>query len=231
MLEMVTLTGAENSTEQEDLFRLSALYPIVEWGVLFHGALHGSGRYPSITWIEKLCAQMRRFQSTRFALHICGQDALLEFLNGVGKVSMLAEHFPRIQLNLNASRVDVRRLDDTIQKHPEKIFITQHNHINEDLWNVLREHENHAVLFDESGGKGISPANWSTPFPHKRCGYAGGLGLDNLKQELPRVECAAASMPFWVDMEAKLRNNLDQFDVSVAHECLSICNAFLVQRR
>lgn len=226
MFEMCTLTGSDDSTDQKDLFRLSNEFPFVEWGVLFHDVLQGNGRYPSLVWIEDLCLQMRQFQSARFALHVCGHRAILDFLNGVGDVSLLALHFPRVQLNLNASRVDVRLLADAIQRNPEKIHITQHNDVNKYLWHELRELDNHAVLFDESGGRGISPSNWSTPLPGKRCGYAGGLGLDNLEQELPRIAHAASKMPFWIDMEGKLRDNLDQFDLSVARQCLSMCSEF-----
>jgi hypothetical protein len=226
LLDFCTLTGADNSTDQRDLFRLSTEYPFGEWGVLFHDEQQGNGRYPSLAWIEDLCHQMRQFQSARFALHVCGHRAILDFLNGVGDVSLLALHFPRVQLNLNASTVDIRRLADAIQRHPERIHITQHNDVNKYLWLELRELRNHAVLFDESGGRGISPTNWSTPLPAKSCGYAGGLGPDNLEQELPRIARAASMMPFWIDMEGKLRDNLDQFDVSVARQCLSLCSEF-----
>jgi hypothetical protein len=224
LLEFCTLTGADDSTDQMDLFRLSTEYPFVEWGVLFHDLRQGNGRYPSFAWIKDLCLQMRRYQGARFALHVCGHRAVLDYLNGIGEVSLLSPHFPRIQLNLNASSVDVKLLADTIQRHPEKIHITQHNDVNRHLWHELRELDNHAVLFDESGGRGFSPSNWSTPLPAKRCGYAGGLGPDNLERELPRIVHAASPWPFWIDMEGKLRDNLDHFDVSVARRCLAMCS-------
>ncbi len=106
------------------------------------------------------------------------------------------------------------------------MIITQHNSANHSLLNVLSGTPNHAVLFDESGGQGISPAAWPLPHSGKKCGYAGGLGVDNLAGEIPRIQLAAAGAPFWIDMEAKLRNERDQFDLSIAQCCIEICRAY-----
>lgn len=229
LLEFCTLTGADDSIDQRELCCLSEQYPFVEWGVLLHIAHMGSGRYPSLRWIEELCKKMMDFPRAHFALHICGLDALQDFLHGNGSVSRVASYFPRIQLNLVAQKIDGELLIAALRKHSDKTIITQHNAANEGLLRLLTGHTNHAVLFDESGGRGVSPSHWHCPLPGKRCGYAGGLGPENLEFELPGILKASEASPFWIDMEGKLRNADDQFDLSKARHCLSICSKFAVQ--
>lgn len=225
-LTLCTLTGADDSTEPSDLLRLSADYSFVEWGVLYHQAHQRKGRYPSFKWINALWRQIPSHPSAHFALHICGRDAIAEFLRGEGHVSRTALHFGRVQLNLVAASVNPALLTVAIQRHPDKVIITQHNSVNQGLWQLLSELPNHAILFDESGGRGLSPTSWPTPLRGKLCGYAGGLGPDNLAAELPRIQRAAEKRSFWIAMEGQLRNATDQFDLARAQRCLSICQKF-----
>jgi len=218
-----TLTGADDSTQLDDLFRLSMEFPYVEWGVLFHEVQRGTGRYPSIEWIDKLCNDLARHPGARFALHVCGRDAVSQFLIGVGTASRIASYFGRIQLNFVGSNFDPALVTVAIKRHPEKTIVTQHNTANAGLLEVLGKHRNHALLFDESGGRGASPQSWPPPLPGKLCGYAGGLGPDSLEVELPRIQQAAGQSVFWIDMEAKLRDKLDRFDLVRARRCLVIC--------
>lgn len=227
LLELCTLTGADDSIEHNDLISLSGQYQFVEWGVLFHSSRMGSGRYPSIAWIDTLVMEMTQSPRAHFALHICGQDALHDFLHGNGSVSRIATYFPRIQLNLVAKKIDGDLLNAALIKHPAKVIITQHNGANEGLWQLLMGHSNHAVLFDESGGRGISPLRWPNPLPGKRCGYAGGLGPDSMESELPRIMQAAGTAPIWIDMEGNLRNSEDRFDLLLAQRCLSACSKYV----
>jgi hypothetical protein len=56
------------------------------------------------------------------------------------------------------------------------------------------------------------------------CGYAGGLGPDNLERRLREINHLTKKAPFWLDMEAKLRVN-DKFDIGSALKCLEIAQA------
>lgn len=114
-----TLTGADDTIELGDLFRLSSEFPFVEWSILFHAAHHGVGRFPSLKWIEDLCGQMCCFPSAHFALHICGQEAIGDFLRVDGSVSCMATAFRRVQLNLVAKNVDPALLIGVIQRYPD----------------------------------------------------------------------------------------------------------------
>jgi len=229
-LERCTLTGADDGIEPDDLFELSSRFSWAEWGILFHKTHQGSGRYPSFDWIDALCRQMRDHPSAHFALHICGQDAIHEYMQGSGLVAKVATNFPRIQLNLAAGKTDLALLMAAIARHPDKIIITQHNKVNSNLWHELSSLPNHAVLFDESGGMCISPSDWPEPLPGKRYGYAGGLGPSNLETELDRIALASKDHPFWIDMEGKLRNEADQFDLSLVERCLASCSRFVAKQ-
>ena len=113
-----------------------------------------------------------------------------------------------------------------LRRNGMKTIITQHNDANRDLWQEMKEFENHAVLFDKSGGRGQSPEQWSAPLPGVTCGYAGGLGPENLAFELDRIHVAANGSPFWIDMEGKLRTGSDKFDLDHAKACLDIAGQY-----
>jgi phosphoribosylanthranilate isomerase len=81
--------------------------------------------------------------------------------------------------------------------------------------------ERHGILVDASGGRGISPVEWVRPPTDKRVGFAGGLGPDNLEQELPRI-LDVSRFGDWIDMETGLRDDDDWFDVERARAVLEI---------
>ena len=81
------------------------------------------------------------------------------------------------------------------------------------------------MLFDSSGGRGIRRAQWPTPLSGVRCGYAGGLGPENLRLEMPRI-AAVAGPDYWVDMENSLRDADDHFSVDKARLALNAILAF-----
>jgi phosphoribosylanthranilate isomerase len=66
-------------------------------------------------------------------------------------------------------------------------------------------------LFDNSGGRGISPETaWPSPldipFP---MGFAGGLGPDNVLEQLDKINAACGDKPYatWIDMEGRIRTD------------------------
>ena len=95
-------------------------------------------------------------------------------------------------------------------------IIVQANENNEALLPALTRRKGVSFLFDESGGAGRSPERWPLALESNRCGYAGGLGPDNLEREIGAIELAAQCSDTWVDMEGKLRDGNDEF-------CLATC--------
>lgn len=232
-MPFITLTGADDSTPHDSLWHLAENCHIgdfkhgnVEWGILYSASNQGTGRYPSFRWIEEIAETIKASSAgPSFALHVCGR-AVHDFLAGRGHVSEVATAFHRIQVNFRSTEFEVHEIQACLRRNPFKTIITQHNDANRDLWQALKGIDNHAVLFDKSGGRGQSPDSWAAPLPGVACGYAGGLGPDNLAVELPRVHAVANGLPFWTDMEGKLRDENDRFDLGRARQCLEIAGQF-----
>lgn len=232
-MSYITLTGADNSTTHDDLWRVADQYRfgLVEWGVLYSASNQGEGRYPSFDWIELLSDRLGNpsARTPAFALHVCGGKAVSDFLAGTGHVCEVARNFKRVQVNFRHESFALDQVERAIRRNLGKQVITQHNHVNAGLWKLLAGHRNHAVLFDASGGRGVAPEYWPTPLDGVGCGYAGGLGPDNLSGELPRIHGAASGKEYWIDMESKVRNASDQFDLDLAKRCLDIASEFHLQ--
>lgn len=217
-----TLTGVDEHTSLSELWELRSRFPFAEFGVLFSRSRAGTGRYPGIEWIRRLAQILAAdADAPQFALHVCGRAVheLLEDPFGTSEVATIAQHFPRIQLNLDARTTNIDQLRNHLRCNPNQTVVTQHNQANASLHSVLVE-PNHAVLFDESGGRGISREAWPAVLRGKSCGYAGGLGPANIAQELPRIFQASGGAPFWIDAEGRLRDDEDRFSLTIASDYL-----------
>jgi len=126
--------------------------------------------------------------------------------------SLPVSGFQRIQVNGLLEIPDVRHL---CRLYPRHTIITQHTPKNRYLMAVNAE--NHVLLVDGSGGRGISPESWRQPDTAKVVGFAGGLGPDNLADELQTIS-RIARPGWWVDMEGKLRVD-DWFSLELAGQC------------
>jgi hypothetical protein len=101
---------------------------------------------------------------------------------------------------------------------------------------MLQEQTKRIVpLFDSSDGRGISPEKWPTPEGwSKEYGYAGGIGPDNVWQALYEIQKAIAQyvrdgyVPFWIDMETKVRSD-DKFSLVKVNYVLAACQRWREQ--
>lgn len=232
-LSSCTLTGVDEKTSLAELERLSKLFPQVEWGFLYSPKRQGTpGRYPSIAFLEHFFERLS--EPVRIALHVCG-EGVANLLRGNPIELHLLQHVAkrngRIQLNFNQRHdpVDLDILAELLHGHPETTFITQHNDANGELIEELlcRGVVNHAVLFDSSGGQGVECKDWPKPalIP---CGYAGGLGPDNIATEFCKIAAKVGERTIWIDMEGNLRRNdrdgVDWLDLCRCHTVLaSVC--------
>jgi hypothetical protein len=89
-------------------------------------------------------------------------------------------------------------------------------------------------LFDVSGGAGILPGAWPKPFfmlddeQYDYHGYAGGLGPDNLTEQIPLITKSADGARHWIDMESGVRSKNDvEFDLAKVRRCLEIAKPFV----
>jgi hypothetical protein len=199
----ITMTGVDRNT---NVLRLP---PGVEWGFLFTTTPEGRNRYPSR---RELACMMEHFGRSHVSLHICGRGArelLMEY-----RIPDLTHQANRIQVNGEPSPEELLGICKMYSDHE---IITQHTHRNMDLLAV--DAPNHSLLVDGSGGRGLSPERWERPDTKKRVGFAGGLGPDNFIVEYPKIK-AVGKHGFWVDMEGKLRDEDDWFDVDKAWEVI-----------
>lgn len=196
----LTVTGADERTDVTALAKLDA-----EIGLLYTETPEGRNRYPRWEWIRETSLELRRT-----SLHVCGRGARAKLMEGKLSVS----GFQRIQVNGGILALEVEHL---CEMYPRHTIITQHHTYNAHLLAVRSI--NHAILIDASGGRGILPSGWSQPATEKAVGFAGGLGPDNLADELQTIG-RIARPGWWVDMEGKLRVD-DWFSLELAGEVVA----------
>lgn len=214
--EFITFTGPDDRTDKADIdamVRLAEDYP-VEYAVLFSDSRAGMPRYPTLDWADK-------FQFTvgcpRLAAHICGAYANEIISTGKSKLEGMLCTFQRIQINTSGPVFpgNIRRWADRLAQrwgHAVEPILQCRDDFPDDnrvTW-----------LYDRSGGTGVMPDNWPVPRPDVGLlvGYAGGFGPATVVEVLPGLSQAT---PFYIDMETKIRNENDCFDVGL---CRRVCN-------
>ncbi|MCE2724805.1 MAG: hypothetical protein LW865_16240 [Betaproteobacteria bacterium] len=216
-MHVITLTGADERTSVTVLQALVASYPSVEIGLLYTATPEGRNRYPPLDWLHATAEALTQ----RVAIHICGRTARQQLLDG--KLAGLVSHARRVQVN---GQLSVEELQACASRVPH--LITQHNATTRELASVPIA--THSLLVDASGGKGLSPQYWQRPADagSKPVGYAGGLGPDNLATQLDQIAYVAGESAgqAWVDMEGKLRDESDWFDLDRAARCAQIFEAW-----
>ncbi len=203
----ITMTGVDAST---DLFMLPEG---IEIGVLYTATPKDRNRYPESHDIVRMMTYMQ-MQGRRIALHVCGKTAREQLINS--QLMFMTERVQRIQVN---GILDAAYVRTVCRMHRNKTIIVQANEKNLRLCDVSEV--NLAMLVDASGGRGVSPTEWIRPDVDNPVGFAGGLGLHNIRDELPRI-MEVATGDWWIDMEGKIRSDDDKFDVFKAIEVVRI---------
>lgn len=224
-LQFCAITGADDAVAIKDIAAIEKEFPFVEWAILWMPDRAGTPRFPTLEWIKDFKSQC---PTSHASLHLCG-DALIDFAEGRAVEAM--KGFKRIQLNLKfanaGERIDLQQLAAQVKAHPDVQFILQYTEDKKDtLLPLFKDIPNHALLFDASAGAGISPDKWSAPVPGHFCGYAGGLGPDNVLENLKMINAVTpADYTTWIDMESKVRTD-DQFDLQKVRSVLETVRAY-----
>jgi hypothetical protein len=221
-----TFTGVDEFSSLEKIESISRMYPLVEWGVLLstseNRALNGN-RYPSVAWLENNLPKLFQIgEKTKasIALHVCGKETKLLLEQNESSVALnLISFVNRIQINFSYKEKQVNQLEILCAKYPNISFITQHNESNKDLYKKINA-KNHQVLFDTSGGRGVKCEEWNSSLENKICGYAGGLGLEGISEDLSKIKEVAFN-DFWIDMEGKIRTE-DKLNLEFCEKILEI---------
>jgi len=189
----LTLTGVDEFTDVAALGGITA-----EFGLLYSPTAQDKPRYPRWEFIRDVVSTL-----AYTALHVCGRGRE-EVLSG--KLNLAP--FGRVQVNGKLTEPELLRLH---QLYPETRFIAQWNHKSGlDPSPVAIPPHRYALLIDGSGGRGKLPDNWLAPSSMRSVGFAGGLGPDNLEEQLPKI-LKNARPGWWIDMEQKLRDEEDRF--------------------
>lgn len=194
----ITLTGVDTQTADR---AIEILGKSAEIGFLYSATNQGN-RYPELEW-----SMTRAEMIEHAALHVCGLIARKDLIEG--RLVHSLGPFKRVQVN---GPVDIEYVEELLAKDfmRGKHVITQYVHGRE--WMAEKFiGACHQVLIDASGGKGITPPVWPNLKTTKAVGFAGGLGIENLRRELEKI-IPIRRHEWWIDMESKLRDAHDWFD-------------------
>jgi hypothetical protein len=237
----VTLTGADDTVDPYKLVELSVKYPFAEWAILFSQKKTGSSRYPTNDWLDELINVSSDCPDMNFSAHLCGKwvDDVMAGDFTFLKFTKWKQRFKRIQLNMGKDRLQqamtCKPLLSAVKKALNHQVILGGNYkyitVNGDFFfdNALYP------LFDASGGRGVETKEWPKPFTSTSGatmlhGYAGGLGPDNIVNELKRIEEVAGETYIWADMETKIRSIIsgkDCFDLKKCEEVLQAAKLWM----
>lgn len=206
-INRITFSGADESVEVEDLLRIQANYyhePIqIEWGILLSEDRMGTPRYPGQGWLLEVEQIFPEFLS--LAWHICGSEKYVDQV-------MFYSQFGEDRVQLNVAVRDSKEKLNTVSSILTKKTIVPFNLANTELIKLIQTRGLECpYLYDSSGGKGKSPVKWLAPLPNHYCGYAGGLGPDNIVEEAKKINEVSGDTAVWIDMETGVRTD-EKFD-------------------
>jgi hypothetical protein len=215
LITKVTITGADDRSDIQELIDISSQYPFVEWAILVSKSSEGHYRFPSRQWVE-LFARSADEHKLNVSAHVCGQwvrQLLIGKLHWYELPAFL-DVAQRVQINThNLIHESTAILPDNLAALSiTKQYIFQLDGVNDHLPFAMQRYGlNIAGLFDSSGGTGQVPRYWPTVIEGLLCGYAGGLGPDNLLSQLREIDKAASGQPYWIDMERNVRSEDDAY--------------------
>lgn len=232
-LDKVTITGADDSIRPEELLPLTKQYPFVEWGILLSAQSIDTKRFPSASFLANLNQLKKQHPEMKLAGHVCGSwvRRLLTGDFNVLNLNIMLGLFERIQLNFHSVPHNYKEKEFffALKQRPNVQFIFQLDGVNDELLNKAVDAGINAVgLYDTSGGNGVLPHYWPTLPEGAYRGYAGGLGPDNLAEQLAGFDrVIKGDRAIWIDMGTKVRSFNDSlFDLLKVRQCLEIAKPY-----
>lgn len=230
-LHTVTISGPDDGTAQQDMLDISKEYPFVEWGILLSSRTDARPRYPTPEWIDGL-EEMAR-QGVLLSGHVCGGWAG-RICKGRFAEPLDRPFFRRTQLNVaqffQKEVRDVALMAGCLPRNRE--YIVQVGHAIREGLALARDIQQHghavSVLYDASGGRGATPEQWPTPEFGIKFGYAGGLGPENIAEQLAIITSMGGDASIWIDMESRVRTDDGQrLDLDKVRQCLEIARKYV----
>lgn len=225
IIDRITFTGADESVDPHSLVEISEKHPHVEWGILF-GSKQSKPRYPGTAWLYDLRSSLLPKPTVKLSAHLCS-GWVRSLVTGAefswsSAYYYISSRFQRIQLNFHGdphtAHIDLKPMMARRGEWDLR-FILQHDGVNDGLQELMPDA---ALLFDTSGGAGVSPDAWPAPKPDRYCGYAGGLGPQNIIGEIHRIkQVVPEGTKIWLDMERRVRSEDDRiFDLQAVRDVL-----------
>jgi hypothetical protein len=219
----VTFSGVDETADVERLKEIRSHYFTVEWGLgLAIERQNREAGFPGVDWICKLSPELNlsaQLSGESARAFLKGDDA--ELMTKYGKVWSL---FRRIQINSTQGidQVDLSGLTQLVAKNADKQIILRVRDRNLEIADALvAQGISCSTLFDESEVQELAQKKW--PKGLKRfagCGYAGGLGPDNIyKQLTPILNAAQSAERWWVEIDSFLRATEHDQDVFSLASC------------
>ncbi|MCL4404253.1 hypothetical protein M1432_02835 [Patescibacteria group bacterium] len=228
IVRIVTVTGADDSIQPEELVEVADNFPFVEFGILLSSDPKGSTRFPSRAWLEELFS-MQLHHMLQLSGHLCGswvKDLCLGSPRCFDELDELAFMFDRFQLNFHAVPHVLHKekfLRALLDRCEGLDVIFQIDGVNDGIFDFAKTQDGILArpLFDLSGGTGVLPKEWPRQ-TDGYSGYAGGLSPNNLRGQMEKIE-EVASWPIWIDAETRLRSENDAlFDTGKVWNFLSV---------
>lgn len=214
-MSILTLTGIDEKTDVTWLDHMNGKFRLpssgrsgLEFGILLSPKEQPSPRYVSYKTLQRF----RLVYPHTMAYHLCGGYARMVLTHNWQDLGDMInfELINRVQVNTRDDSAEAIVALQQFSAHIGKSVIMQWRH---DFFPYIA---NLSLLQDNSGGRGVLEKNWisrvySSPLVRVQpVGYAGGLGPDNIRDELPRI-VSASKGNFWIDCESSLRTD-DWFD-------------------
>ncbi|MBR2286573.1 MAG: hypothetical protein IJ866_03915 [Alphaproteobacteria bacterium] len=245
-LRYITCSDPREFNDIHDIVKLGQMSSRVEIAVQAHPSKMSPGM-PRNEWFHDLLdyVMMDKYK-IRLALHvnrewcdaICrtGQipKELTEFFDLHRNGNIYNSVVKRWQLNIPAETVpyvNIPALSRFIDENPEKYFILQYNPRTEKVVNELyKSGARFSVLYDASGGRGISPDAWRAPvFPILSQGYSGGMSPENVSENLGKISNVVTdNRSVWIDAEGKLKVD-DKFNIVRARQYIENAENWITQ--
>ena len=264
-LRYITCSDPREHNDIHKIVDLGRVSPRVEIAVQAHPSKMSFGM-PRNQWFRELLQFIKQDEhKINLALHVnrewCDEicrtgkipPELKTFFDSCRNFNTYDSLVARWQLNIpveTVPKINVRALKQLINSHPEKRFIIQYNDNTRDAVEKLYDASVYfSVLYDASGGRGISPKYWRPPL-YLRCpqGYSGGMSPENVADNLDKIAkvakcphvyyddtnrvigCLKPRDDIWIDAEGKLKTD-DKFDIVRARQYVLNAENWLKKQR
>jgi hypothetical protein len=227
IIDRVTITGADDSTDIQWMLQMQEKYPFVEWGILVSARSMGAPRFPSLDWIRRLLSNGSLLQ---LSTHVCGRwvrDICSgSWLPVAAGTNGLVMESGRVQLNFHGEPHELANtaVATAGQMMDKRQLIMQLDGVNTELWHRMLPKVHAVPLFDLSHGAGVLPTEWPRQMAGHYTGYAGGLGPRNIVEQVNKIK-SVANGTIWLDMETRVRTEDDlKLDCAAVESVLQQCS-------